>query len=624
MLNGVYTCGHVNDQSSLTYQPLYNPFDLTLPAPSVRLVTPGVPTALAAVAMQDNYTDLYVASSRALYRFPYDAQQDGATGLLVLDDPMLQGVQRLYAASSGGRVIVWGLNQADQVFYVACDAKRVGEPTAWSRPLPIVQGVEQISPYINRVTDANTFFVHTGVGRFQKAVQSPQTTIWKRLDILLPGPQRSARKFSSYTTRIRATDENNMPVANAVLNVAAATRVAVTINGLSYLIGPEPLPITADASVALTIVEEVASLTATRLQVRRDNGSTIEINPMDKPLERAAALDSPEALKAAKVQTAAGATRPLVSSSASDADLRQAAAAIRALSSARGSLSNRGGNAPPPAPGPLPPISGGSPDALAPLEVVAGDLFSFLESVEQRFVAWVETAANDVARFFVKIGNQFLTCVLDGIEKIAGAIELVIKAIAAAIEDVIRFLEFLFEWDDIIRTKDVFKKILRLEVDHAVSQLANWKNSINSEIASMKHTIDAWAGLPDDKWNAQFAAAGSTVGASTPGADLSRIDSTPGSFLAGHLVNNGGNYQGPVAGGIPAGGALDAAFQAIEDQAAIIQDAIQRLWDELGDPAPGRRCRSPTYSRRSWRSSPTPFSTRPRTLSTTSSTSSPP
>ena len=71
-VDGLYTVGEIGGHHSLIYQPLYNPFNMKIPPNPARLVVPNgaAPSAIAAVPMDGNATDLYVACNKSLYYFP--------------------------------------------------------------------------------------------------------------------------------------------------------------------------------------------------------------------------------------------------------------------------------------------------------------------------------------------------------------------------------------------------------------------------------------------------------------------------------------------------------------------------------------------------------------------------
>ena len=606
-VDGLYTVGEIGGHHSLIYQPLYNPFNRKIPPNPARLVVPNgsAPSAIAAVPMDGNTTDLYVACNKSLYYFSADNQKDNAQGVKVLDHPIIDQVDRLFAFATSTQVIVWGLNRADQVFYTACDREKIKEPAAWSYPLPILQHVEQLSPYVNRADNGNTFFAHTGRNELQKAVQSPTTTTWKFEKILLPAPvTEKAQKFNSYTTRVQVTDSTKKPLAGVPVKLSSSSRASVYINNHYYVLNPTPIPVETDDTGALVIVEWVDSLRATRLQVRGDDGAVVHINPMDKPLNKAAKLDTADKLGDAEIKRQDGSSKRLINPATSDRDKQTVVQAISELVTAYKNLPAP--NAPvleapsaPPALGIVPMsdilsfrVSASGAAALdleAPamdfgdaILVAAGDLLKFLASQVEYVIHIVKEGVNKAWHFIVEIANKVYRFVLDAAEKIAGALEQIFKAIKTAVEDVIDYLKFLFDWDDFVRTKDVFKQLLLMHFGLVIDQVAEFKEDFNALITKMKHSVDDWAGIKHDNWQPGVNHNDKPMGFLRTLFDYSDAFSSPGMFLFNHFTDNVQHAKSKSdASTNVVEELINRTIQAIQDQGDLLLNAVNSIQSEL-------------------------------------------
>ena len=615
-VDGLYTLGSISGHTSLIYQPLYNPFKPKIPANPARLILPegSAPSAIASVAMDGNATDLFVACDKSLYYFPADKQHDNDPGVKVLDHPLFEEVDRLFAFATSTQVIVWGLNRPDQVFYTACDRGKIKEPAAWSYPLPIMQNVEQLSPYVNRADNGNTFFAHTGVNQLQKAVQAPATTTWKFENILLPAPvEAKAKKFNSYTTRVQVTDAAKKPLARVPVNLSSSSRAGVYINNLYYVLDRRPIPVETDDTGGLVIVEWVDSLRATQLHVRGDDGAVIDINPMDKPLKTAAAkLNTKEKLSAAVIKRQDGSSKSLVAAGTSDADKGIVVEAIGKLLTAYQSLPPSG----------APKLAAFSAEAeetvAAALEsvpaanimsfrvgadgaaamdlgeglmdfgdaiaVAAGDHFKFLSSQIEYVVHIVKEGIDKAWHFIVEIANKAYRFALDAAEKIVGALEQIFKAIKTAVEDVIDYLKFLFDWDDLVRTKDVFKRLLLLHFGLVIDQVEEFKEDFNALITKAKHSIDDWAGIKHDDWQPGVKHSDQPLGFLRTLFDYNEAFSSPGMFLFNHFTDNVQHAKGTTADSTNVlDDLINRTIQAIEDEGDLLINAANRIRTELLD-----------------------------------------
>ena len=612
-VDGIYTLGGVIGHSQLSYQPLYNPFRPNVPANPVALAVPaGAPvgTALVAIASgvaDPNATDLYVCYGQTIYCYSADGLQQGGTGITLLDNPILQGVTRLFGYASETEITLWGLNQANQIFYTRCPKANVLNPAAWSVPLPIFQGAEQVSPYLNRANDGNTFFVHSGVGVLQRAVQAPDTTTWKLEKVLLPSPTQAASiKTSSYTTRLQVTDENKQPISGLSLQVAATHRTGVYINGLYYLLDTTPIPVPTDALGSINIIEWVENLTATPLRVTGPDGTMIAINPMDKPFQKAASLNTAAALSAATIPNSDGSPgRPLVPSGTSSGDVSAAATALGQLHSIYQGLPGDGSLAPGKTAlhsaargqvqvASIVSVSAGAgaavhPDLrlggiLDPIEAAAGDVLRWLEGATDYVVHIVQDSATDLWHFVVQIADSVYSFVLDAVDKVVGALVAIYNAIKTAIEDLIAFLEFLFEWKSFVRTRQVFSTFVSMGLQTVVDNLGTLKADFNGLVEDARTKVDNWAEIKSDTWQPGVPNSTQPLGFMRTAGDIADVMTAPAMFFYHHFIENVGNAQSAdPAKGSTVSALIDQILTALENQGDIFIDAINRIKSELID-----------------------------------------
>jgi hypothetical protein len=576
-VDGIYTSGHVGGKSQLVYAPLYNVFDPAIPPDPDVLQLPGgvIPDAIAACRNADNTSDLYVAAAGALYHFAGRNQDNNAIGVQVVRNDLFNGVRRLFAfLDDGDKVLVWGLNAADQIFYTACPRDRVHEPSAWIVPVPILSSVEQVTPFLNREYSANSFFAHTGTGELVKGMKSPGTSMWTFSRITLPPTttRDKARPFSSYTTRIQVSDAKGKPAGNVEVRLSASTISPLFINHLYYVIGDTPVTITTDPLGAVTVVQAVETLTGAKLTVSVGD-ATVTINPMDAPLGKISKLTSADDLKAARIRDMDGGSRPLVSPDAPQPDLDALVASNKQLAQAYSGLRADA------------PVVGASlhkalaVDGLDATLVDVGDLFAWLghEIVTgvDRVVRFIETGVKGIWAIVVEIAGKVYRAVLDTVEAIAAAATWLFNAIKTSVKDLIAFLSFLFNPAALQRTKDVIKNVVTRFLDYQVNQIGVLRKTIDQTIEGAERAIDGWAGL--EPWSGL----GSDAVASVDSRATSSGPSAPGSMLSHHFQGNAGNwsYTTPVDPPGASLAALDALTQALAREGEAVEAMIARLRD---------------------------------------------
>lgn len=564
-VDGVYNLGLNAGLPTIIYQELYDEFGdgagsisrLQLPndaSPNAIASTPSVntppttklQTKPVVATITTTYTDLYTTTNSGdLYLFTADNQHDGSLGLQLINNELFKEVTNLFAYTTENKVIVWGLNRAQQVFYTQAPISSITNPNSWSYPLPIASAVEQISPYVNRVNGGNTYFAHTGTNELKKVFQDPNSTCWQKQAILLPtNPNIKAQKFDSYTTQIKVVDEFNNPMVGAEIEISSAYRVPVYINYHYYILDTTPIPVKTDATGSIQIVQKVEGMQGACFQIQSNKvDGILDINPMNNAAEKVTTLTTPELLSEATATDDKGNnSKPLVPTDTSEDDLNAAAASIQSLSDAYDSLAPTNASAKQVAfvarPNPtlqlgvVSDIGDAMSDFTDAVVVAAGDVFSMLESAVDYVVEIVEDAAQGVWNFVCTIGGKILTFVVDTIEKVVGAIQAIFQAIKTLVEDLIQFLKFLFSWGDIQLTKDVFSNMFTILMQESLDSAQNLKKDIDEIFNSLEDKISSWAGIEDE---------GPSLNEMSSAKDTSDMTSASSDFLQYHFTNNAEN-----------------------------------------------------------------------------------
>lgn len=600
-VDGVYTLGMAGKSGQLVYVPIINIFGDGPPLPT-RLGLPGDEPASAIAGARnlneasDLYgtTDLYAIGGSTLYRFAAEEQKaDNDLGRPLATNSLFAGTQKLMAMIHDGVTTLWGRNGSDDVYYLSCPSDHVSESGSWSTPVPIVYGIERVSAYVNRQDGGNTIFA-SGGGNLQKLIQATSTSsqMWLAQEIKLAAPlMEKSLSFNSYTTTISLADADNLPVREAELAISAKSRTPVYINGIYYVLGQTPVSVATDSTGSVTVIEAADDINGTVLMVSTSASESITINPMDEPFKKLASLDSKDALRGAtfpKGIVAGGVLGPtesvhLVSSSVSDDDASAVADNMGKLKTIYNGL-----DSPPKAQKAESPTNRGSHGlrALAASDILdtdiaisAGDLFRWLKSGVDAAIRLVEDAVSGSWRFFATIGGKVYRTVLDTAEAVVGAAQWVFDEIETAIEDVIHFLEFLFEWDDIRRTKDVMHNITNLFLQDMVSDMTKVQNAFDGQIANVEETVNQWAGIKD--WSLLGAPATSLASSSTSNPAGSQTSGSQ--LLSNHFRDQAGQIT--VLSGSPS---MSVVQELIEDLLTAISkegSILSTVYDQLAQLA---------------------------------------
>lgn len=583
IIDGLYTCGQVDGEAQFIFQPLYNVFNPKLPAPSARLNLPDelVPTCIASCRKSDLSTDLYVTSGDALYYFASSNQNDGSTAVLILQNELLVGVSKMFAVQVDNIVTLWGLNGNDQIFYITCPVGEETNAALWSIPLPILTDVDMFSPYINAADYGNTFFAVSG-NTLQKLIKSSETSLWTSQCIALPTlDTNETQQYNSYTTTIQLTDENDQAVANALISIKANTRCGVYINHLYYVVDSTGITVNTDQFGNITVIEWVDGLTGTQLIISgSSDGKVSSLNPMNGSMQKIAALNTVSSLQNAVITNDDGSTVPLVDKSISDKDLQVTAQSNIGLGNAYNHLSANGSSA----------LKGGryglklamstpqgaeASDFLNALWVDAGDLFRWLKSGVEAFVEIIEDAANKVWNFVVTIAGKVYACVLDVVEKVVEAAVWVFNVIKTAIEDLIKFLQFLFGWQDILTTHKVMKNVIIQFSQQSINNLSDYKADLAAMFQSLQSNINQWANIPNfDQTPASVTASNQALGGQ---------NSSPANLGIHHFQGNASSVSSTIDPGTVSETIFQDLISLMESEGTTLAGACEAIKTDIID-----------------------------------------
>jgi hypothetical protein len=573
-VDGVYTAGHAGSGAQLVYVPIENIYGDAAPLP-VRLALPGgaVADTVAASRNPDLSTDLYVTAGKTLYRFAADGQSDGATGAALVDSDLFTGMRKLSAMEHDGIVTLWGLNGSDQVVSLRCQKAEVATPGAWSVPVPVLSGMEAMSPYLNNQDGGSVIFA-AGGGKLDRVTQATRSAakLWQTEQIALPTPpDATSMQFTSYTTVVQASDPQGLPVPKADLRLSAAKRTPAYVNGLYYVLDTTPVHVRTDGTGTLTVVEATDSLTGTALTVAAGPDTPLTADPTKGPVAKLSALDTPDKLKAATITGADGKTRPLVAASVSDDDLKTVAQSMSGLGQSYAAMTPGKGHATLAAALAAPSAHGIGDD----IRMAAGDLFNWLKSGVEAAIDFVRNAATGVWDFVVKIAGKVYRAVLDTAEAIVGAAEWLFDKIKTAVKDLIAFVKFLFEWDDIRRTKEVLHTLSKRFLEHQVDEITAIKGAFDGKMNAFRQQVADWAGLGDISQLGTVATQPAANSARNPLHD----QNAGAQHLSHHFQNNAHRISFKNAPPKPSIGQklIDDLHKAIEDEGKIVHDFVDEV-----------------------------------------------
>lgn len=540
-----YTLGTTTTQTQLIYTPFYNAFDIQTPAAPTNLTPPSGASAIATVENDSGYTSLFVSGDQSLYYFPSDAQNNGDVGIPIIQHELFLNVTQLYANRNATEVVVWALNQQGQVFYTKCASGNEANSNDWSTPIPILSNVTQMTTYLNNNTDSKVLFAHTDGTNLIQLAQDPFTSMWAKSNIILPSTDMDhVLEYNTYTTHIQVSTEDNLPKAGETLLITSTSPVSVYINNAFTILSPTtPIPVATTSSGTITILQTTDTIGCVCYNVQVEStGSIVNINPMTKILDVMSGIQSGQDLANITVTNADGSTQALMPSSLTDDELDAIALAIQQFVAASATVPADGRTVEQETSSEsykntslavqentlwglsfsnqrisfhsgttalnkfnLKTVANSNRLVMNSFSVVGdigdaivttvGDIFNWVQGVWDDVTDFFVQVVGDIYNCFITIAGKLYTFVLDCLEAILSVIQLIFDKIAILIEDLIKWVGFLFQWDDIIRTKDVFKNIILQYMNYATANTDTIKTDIDNVFNSIEQQLNEWANI---------------------------------------------------------------------------------------------------------------------------------
>ncbi|KAL3476175.1 hypothetical protein BJX99DRAFT_258689 [Aspergillus californicus] len=548
-VDGIYTSGTIDGHAEMDYVPVIDVFAHGAPVPRrFRLPSSakgGIAPVITTPRNQDcdsieyGDTDIYAVSENALYRYAATSQIEGALPQRLVRHDILNDTKTLRTMQHDGVTTIWGLNGNNQVYYLECQSSELAKPGSWSVPVSILDKVGRLTAYVNRADGGNTVF----------AVRE------NSLYHLIQSTELHSKMWRAHKR------EDNAPASDARVRISAHTRAPVYINGTYHVLTTRPIEVKADAIGVITIIEGTGSLNGTILTVSAGTTQRV-INPMDQSFQKLAKLNKYQALRGASLvkETVAGGIvgtpqmKRLVRPETSDEKMR---AIARSIGNTRIAYTDFSKNidlaAKPLGEKPLPaletplrvlpatffcvPPKGGKANIFADeFAIAAGDLFQMLYSYHRADVEIVRDITSHNWHFVAKIGEQLYRAVLDSLDAVVAGTQWLFKAVNTERKDLNRFVEFLFEWDDIKRTKDVSKQIFSLFAAEQVDRIPDLKDEIESALKQAEQKVKNWGHLNVDSLPKNIMQKSAKANASNP----NKGQTSASSLLASHFRNNVG------------------------------------------------------------------------------------
>ncbi|EJU00471.1 hypothetical protein DACRYDRAFT_109190 [Dacryopinax primogenitus] len=504
-------------------------FDLQVPQAAQRIIT---------YKESNNLTHLLVLGGGLWHIPPDQTIHSGSQATQLSSDPLYATCAKLYLSQYGTDFSAWFLSGTTLAYQqgIAGSAGILD-----GTPVPLLNKFSgptaNFAAIIDPTTASQSLVVMDTTSMLTIMEQPSDTYVWKTTPFLVKQLDKVI-DFSAYTSRVLIVDSQGWPQGNKPFNISTtAGWLTVIINGGSSLLGTDAIQVTTDSNGAITIIFPTSDLDAYELRVQDASGSSILggqtfiFDPSDKVQTKLKAITTGDDLRNAK--TADG-TPILQGSTASPDDIDNAGKWI-------GEMSNQAIEA-------IQLARAQGTMLAADIDISASDIFwegwNWVCETADSIKDFVVETSGAAWHFVVTIAGKVWDFILDTAAKVAKACSLLLQKIGAAWDTLVQWLGYIFDWQDILQTKDAIKSMVNglltfgeNYLNKEAQQLGTYFENIQTQI-SQSFTIAPTASATPSSQNL-----GGDPSATT--ANKSAQTSAPANY---------GNYQ------LDHGGASDASI----------------------------------------------------------------
>ncbi|OLN96907.1 Vegetative incompatibility protein HET-E-1-like protein 20 [Colletotrichum chlorophyti] len=324
--------------------------------------------------------------------------------------------------------------------------------------------------------------------------QDVSTRLWESSVVSIPA-SRDVLTFVSYTSRIELRDANNLPIPKRQLSISTTTAVEMIVNGKRLVTSSTPQPVDMDGSGVLTIILpgtdrlppiNCPTITLAPLKGSRTTfqGASLAIDPARKLGNATAKLTSITELKDMQ-------KRGIIPADVSDDSLQRAVNAFKVLNDASSSINMV-----------LRPASDSSIGLEANSAVLAlagsgegavqrslDDFWTLVKTGFQNVISWAIKKVEDGWAFVLQLAEGTYELAVRSFSHVAQAVLKIFEFIKVGVDKIIEYVGFVFDWDDIILTKEILANVTTRGLIWAYDNLGTMQSKTQKSFDDMKLAV---------------------------------------------------------------------------------------------------------------------------------------
>ncbi|OTA69582.1 hypothetical protein K449DRAFT_418966 [Hypoxylon sp. EC38] len=436
-------------------------------------------------------------------------------------------IKDLHIAQADSELRIWYTTLASSVHYYTCKTSALSKGT--TTPLLPKGRAGRISPLLaaHGSGKATSYVLSVGkTGNLTLLQQDPASKIWQNYPFY-HASATNMTEVKGYTLRIQAVldqaaseDKENEKslIPNCWLRLYSSGTIRCLVNGLEAELSRDGSWFRTDMDGTIHVIFETSDASCHKVFVdcfcagnsspSNPNGLRIlnapPLNPSAKVIAKLSNIKSGDDLLAARTQKG----ERVLGSNVSKADADKAASAIAMLVGHLDKVDRRDKQKFAIHTSSLRMAQKTNVLAFQPLQlwiwddiIDAGaeawnwvkdrveDVVEWTCNVINRVIDAVGRVVEKVVEMTIKLGNEVYKFVLDSVATIATGISWVFEKLGAALDKIIEFIGFLFQWDDILTTTDSLVTIFNAGLDYGQLKVGVLEKKAKSWIGDAKSEI---------------------------------------------------------------------------------------------------------------------------------------
>ncbi|MCJ1398401.1 hypothetical protein MMC11_001599 [Xylographa trunciseda] len=551
---------------------------------------------------------IVLGAENGLYYYPpADAVHSDRVPTVLSNDPAVTGVQELYITTSSSCTTIWLTNGNQEVVYhqVGADMSVITPPTVL---LPSASGGRFATLFDESSQSQHLFALNKVKGSMTVLSQSGESRLWKSTPYVIPSTG-SNYDFISYSAHINIVGADGLPVgsdksAQHVVQLSSSSTLSVIANGTSYTITGTgtAVPIGADGNITVLIPTDDVStplLYVTDVPGAKEpyfNGKTITIDAAHKVKDGLSSITDADSLKAQ-----AG---PYLPSGTSSDQLTQAGSAIPQIHQKAQSFTatalmarhidfpelqsskkdeKRSAHA----------VSGGhekevprhyaKQKGVGSFESLLWDSWHSFENgmkeVEGFALKTLEIAGKEVLHIVFTVLKVEVGFALTCLEYCYKALSWILKTyLGIQLPDLIKWLGFLFEWDDIMDTQKIVVKAINEMITLSIQEMPQITKTLNGWMQDLEKSATESFNKDLPPPTASISGSNSNISTTASSDQTSTAARTsPGANWLNYQVKYGGSGSAIMSGdGSSFGEGVDGS--PVPNMLSIIEGAFSPLY----------------------------------------------